>query len=276
MINLLKADFKRVLKDKLLLVVCILAVVFAFITPLLYRLLLGDTLADPALEAMGLSIVSAKSQFFGAFSLGNNLGLVIPIFLGIILCKDFSHGTVRNKIISGKSRTSVFFSMYIVCAVAMWVVALIHAFLTLGISLIFFDYQATEFTSADLIYFFESLTFEFLVYLCVAAIVSFLCVAMKNAGLVIVVYVAIMFGLTMIAAVFQVIIAFLGMRDGDNTLIMFLEFLQRINIFNSATVIGMGTSYELKDILYLTLSPVIGIAGFLGFGTLIFGKKDLK
>lgn len=276
MINLLKADFKRVLKDKLLLVVCILAVVFALITPLLYRLLLGDTLADPALEAMGLSIVSAKSQFFGAFSLGNNLGLVIPIFLGIILCKDFSHGTVRNKIISGKSRTSVFFSMYIVCAVTMWVVALIHAFLTLGISLIFFDYQATEFTSADLIYFFESLTFEFLVYLCVAAIVSFLCVAMKNVGLVIVVYVAIMFGLTMIAAVFQVIIAFLGMRDGDNTLIMFLEFLQRINIFNSATVIGMGTSYELKDILYLTLSPVIGIAGFLGFGTLIFGKKDLK
>ena len=39
MTNLIKVDLKRVLKDKLIIVILILGAVFALITPLLYRLL---------------------------------------------------------------------------------------------------------------------------------------------------------------------------------------------------------------------------------------------
>ena len=55
-----------------------------------------------------------------------------------------------------------------------------------------------------------------------------------------------------------------------------LEFFQRINIFNSQMYIGTGTSYELKDVAYNLLVPVIGTAGLLGWGTLKFNRKDLK
>ncbi len=276
MFELLKTDFKRVLKDKLLLVVLIIALVFAVSTPLLYRVLLGGLLETPELAALGMNLVSAKTQFFTSFSLSNNLGIISPILLALILCKDFSHGTVRNKIIAGKSRHSIFFSLYIVCAVVLWGVTMIYSFLTLGVSLLFFDYQSTEFTSGDFAYFMQSLLFELLVYLFVAAVISFLCAAMKNAGLVTVMYIAIMFVLIMVAPILQVIISLLSAQVDSELLVKCLTFLNRINIFIFPMSIGSGTSYQLKDVLYFTITPVVGIGLVTGLGTLIFRKKDLK
>ena len=96
MLNLLKTDLKRVLKDKLFIILCIIAGVFSLITPLLYKglyvLMGGDDF---------LGMFSAKGLFFRSFVPGDNLGLIAPVLVAIALCKDFSHGTVRNKIISG-------------------------------------------------------------------------------------------------------------------------------------------------------------------------------
>ena len=118
MIDLLKADLKRAVKDKLFIVLSIIAVVFAFITPLLYKFIFEIMEVD--VESMQeLDIISgtinAKAMFFGAFSLGNNFGLILPLFVAIIICKDFSSGTIRNKIICGKSRASIYFSLLITC-----------------------------------------------------------------------------------------------------------------------------------------------------------------
>lgn len=274
MVDLIKSDFRRVLKDKLFMVVCILAAVFAVITPLLYKLIFSSM--DTELEVMTAGLVYAKDNFFGAFSLGNNFGFVMPFLLAIILCKDFSHGTVRNKIISGHSRTNIFLSMYTVCATVLWVMTLLHALLTLGVSLLFFEYQEGPVTAGDLWYMLQSLGFELLVYLCLAAFVSWLCVAMKNVGLVIVLYAAASLGLTMISGILQISIMVLEMDSGSTNTVELLEFFQRINIFNSQMYIGTGTSYELKDVAYNLLVPVIGTAGLLGWGTLKFNRKDLK
>lgn len=274
MVELIKSDFRRVLKDKLFMVVCILAAVFAVITPLLYKAIFSSMGSD--MEGVLVGVVTAKKNFFGAFSLGSNFGFVMPFLLAIILCKDFSHGTVRNKIISGHSRTGIFLSMYTVCATVLWVMTLLHALLTLGVSLLFFEYQDGPFTATDFWFLLESLGFELLVYLCLAAFVSWLCVSMKNVGLVIVLYAAASLGLTMIASILQVSIMVLEMDSGSANTLEILEFFQRINIFNSQMYIGKGTSYELKDVAYNLLVPVIGTAGLLGWGTLKFNRKDLK
>ena len=53
MTQLIKSDFRKFFKDKMFLVVCILAVGFAVITPLLYQLLLGGMgEVDPMVEDM--------------------------------------------------------------------------------------------------------------------------------------------------------------------------------------------------------------------------------
>lgn len=274
MLKLFKCDLKRVLKDKLFLVVCILGGAFALVTPLLYWALFSSL--DPSMDALFGGYTSAKTHFFGAFSVGNNLGLIVPILLAIILRKDFSHGTVRNKIISGHSRVSIFLSMYTVCFVVLWIIMLLHALLTLCISLIFFNYQAGDFGLQAFAYLLESLFFEMLVYLFVAAFVSWLCASAKNVGLVIVLYVGITFVLSLISGILTISIELLKLDGTNETLVSVLSVIQRINVLNSAANIGSATSYTLADVLYNLLPPLLGTGGLLGLGILGFKKKDLK
>lgn len=274
MANLVKSDLKRVLKDRMMIIILIIAAVFALITPLLYAALFLGTDMN-GMEMMPINI-SAKSCFFGSFSFGNNIGLIAPVLLAIILRKDFSHGTIRNKIIAGKSRTSIFASMFIVCTIVLVGIILFHAFLTLGISLIFFDYQSTPFSITDFWYFLESLAFGILLLLFISSFVSWLCATMKNVGMVIVLYVAVSFLLSIIASVIAVVLAFMQTSGGSETTVEILEFINRINVANAASYIGAGSSYTITDVLYLTIPSLVGIAAFLGFGLLKFKKRDLK
>lgn len=278
MTNLLHADFKRIFKDKLLLIMGILALVFALFNPLLYAVIFSSTemIADEMTMQMLSGYVSAKGQFFGSFSIGNNLGLIAPVLLAIALCKDFSFGTVRNKVIAGKSRTHIFASLFITCATVIIGVMLLHGFVTLGVSLIFFDYQATAFTVADFWYFMASLGMELLVLLYVAALLSWLCASMKNVGLVIVLYIAIALLTVMAGSITQMVLGVLELLGGKEKTIALLRFFDRINVGNAASYIGKGTSYSLEDVLYIVIPPLTGILAFLGLGCWKFNKKDLK
>lgn len=278
MSGLLKADFRRILKDKLLIVMGILAVGFAALTPVLYAIIFSTTevIEDELTMGMLSGYISGKNQFFASFSIGNNLGLIAPILLAIVLCKDFSYGTIRNKIIAGKSRSAIFLSLFITCSVVLIAVMMFHAFATLGFSLIFFDYQSTPFTVADFWYLIASLGFEILALLFVSALLSWLCATRKNVGLVIVLYVAISFALVMAGSILQVVINVMDAAGVTGNIVKVLRFIDRINVGNSAAYIGMGTSYSMEDVLYLTIPACVGILGFLGMGLLKFNKKDLK
>ena len=277
MTRLIKSDFRKFFQDKLFIVVCILAVVFAVITPLLYLMLfsVADEV-DPMTQELLSGYVTAKGQFFGGFSFGNNLGLIAPLLIGIVFFKDFSYGTIRNKIISGHSRRSIFLSIFIVCTTMLFAIVLAHSLLTLGISLPFFDYQSTPFVMHDFWYLLESLLFEFLVYIFVGALVSWLCATMKNLGMVIVMYIAVVFGLSMIAGILQGITMVLSVEPSMAKVVDVIDVLQRINVFNSSATIGMGTEYTTKDVLYYVLTPVLCSAALLGHGMWKFERKDLK
>ncbi len=275
--KLIKLDFKRVFRDKLFLVVCVLGAVFAVLSPLLYVVIFGSMgELDEITRQMLAGYVSAKGQFFGAFSFGNNFGLIAPLLIGIILFKDFSFGTIRNKVISGHSRGSIFFSTLIVCFVTLFGVVLLHALLTLGICLLFFEYQSTPFTMADFWYLLESLAFQMLVYLFVSVFVSYLCVTKKNMGLVIVLYIAVVLGCSMIAGILQMVLLAIGTLPDTKNTVEILEFVQRINVFNSSATIGLGDCYTSQDVWYYTIAPIAFSLGLTGLGMCKFKKKDLK
>lgn len=277
MTQLIKSDFRKFFKDKLFLVVCILAVAFAVITPVLYIVLIsGMGQLDPTAEEMFSDYFSAKSQFFGAFSFGNNLGLIAPLLIGIILSKDFTHGTVRNKIISGHSRAAIFLSVFIVCTTTLVGIIFAHALLTLGVSLPFFDYQTTPFTRADFWYLMKSILFEFLVYIFASALVSWLCATRRNVGMVIVMYIAIVLGCTMVAGILQIVVMVLETNPDMEKTVNILNFVQQINVFNSSATIGLGTSYTLKDTLYYVIPPLAGTIALISHGICKFNRKDLK
>lgn len=279
MTKLLKCDLLRVIKDRLFWVVCILAAVFALITPLLYAAIYSgiDAVADGSsdvLELMGLGM-DGKTIFFSAFSLSNNFGLIVPVLLAIILCKDFSYGTVRNKIICGCSRVKIFASMYLTCAVFLVGTVLLNALASLGVGLIFFPYSSQGF-GAEAGYFFASLGLELLVLLFVSALVCFLCVWAKNAGLAVVLYAAAVLVFTMVTSILMVGELALGFAPENEILPKVFEFVRNVNVFGYSTVIGTGTEYSPKTALWCVLSPSVGTAALLGLGALVFGKKDIK
>ena len=272
--ELIQADLKRVLKDKLMLVLAILAVVFALITPLTFALVFS--VIDVSEEPMLAALVSAKGMFFQSFSMTNNMGFIAPVLLAIILYKDFSYGTVRNKIISGKSRSQIFLSTFIVCSLVLVCLIMLSAFITLGVSLIFFDYQEGAFAAADLGYFFASLGFELLVLLFMSALLSLLCTCSKNLGIAIVLYLAFTFLLTIVGSFTQVIGAVAQTFVESELLAKVIKVIDRLNVGMATSYIGTGDSYSLSDVLYLTLPALSGIAAFLGLGLVSFNKKDLK
>ena len=270
--ELLKSDLRRILKDKLFLAACILGVIFAAITPLTNKLLVvaldinGDTMSLS-------SFAQSKDMFFSAFSLGGNFGLILPILISIILCKDFSHGTVRNKIICGKSRSQIFLSSFFSGTIVICAAMLAHALITLMISLLFFPYQADPFTASSFLYLLISLLFSLLLYVFVSAIISALSVLMKNTGLAVVLFVAINFFFTIIGTVTTVASIFINPED--STTVKIFEILQKANPFLGA-VIGRGTSYSLTDVLCILIPVVAGTALCIALGLTVFKKKDLK
>ena len=189
-----------------------------------------------------------------------------------MLCKDFSFGTVRNKIISGKSRNTIFLSHLLSAATVMCTLMLLHALLTLGVSLCFFSYQETAFTAADFGYLMASLAFEMLVYLAITALVTLIATISKSVGICILLYLAVSLGFAIIGAIFQVAGAFLEPASSGYGVI---ELLNALNIYTSS-LIGAGTTYTAKQVLYILLSPVLLTAGSTLLGMRLFARKNLK
>ncbi len=264
--DLLKTDLKRIYKDTLFLVLLILAGVFAFIGPVLMQsifsfLEIGDLVGN---------LIFAKSTFFDAFSVSSNVGLITPILLTIAICKDVSHGTIRNKIIAGHSRTSIYLSRFITICVYLVGIMLVHALLTLGVALMFFDYQPKPFEWIDFWYALLSIGFNVLVYVLISALLSFLTVSMKNAGLSIVLYISALFLFIIVGTVTNFAVL-LSVEEPSK----FLVFIDTANVFSSS-IIGTGNTYTWFEVLSLIIPNLLLAGGFFSLGLLIFNKKDLK
>ena len=270
--SLIKIDLVRIFKDKLFLIAAIITGAFSVFTPLLYKLLFSMLDTD-GIEGAGSSMFtpSARDMFFTAFTPGNNLGLIVPIFVTIILCKDFSWGTVRNKLISGKRRWEVFLSTFISCSVTMCAFMLTHALLSLAVSLIFFDY-GVAFNLAELGYMLLSTLLELLVYVLISALISFFSVLTRKAGVAVVLYFAMNFFFSIVGSITMIVSSLLSEADAAYAIVTFLD---RANIFTSS-VIGGGVSYSLSDILYVLVPTLVGSALLVLLGIKLFSKKDLK
>lgn len=276
MAKLLKVDLKRIFKDKLLLVVAIIGVVLALTTPLIYKfiyLFLG-------VDDTGLlgSLLSIKTMFYSSFSLSNNIGFIIPVFLLIIMSKDFSYGTIRNKIISGSSRTNVFLSMFISCSIVIVLAMLAYAALNGLLTVALFSNEMASITKEGVLYFVLSILFEILIYIFIAALLSFINVFAKNAGLKIILYVASAFGLIMIYSIVQVSMSVLIINGTENQLLIdLLEALLKLNVFYSnAGIIGAVDKYIAEDIIYILVSTILGTGLFVFLGIVSMNKKDIK
>ena len=122
--NLLKSDFYRARKDKVLLIGFIVSIGIVIISLLLTKGL--SAMAEGEIEGAGSMLttkgISAWSN--GVSVMGNTAQMIAPVFITIFFVKEFNDRTIRNKLIIGYTRSQIFFSIIIVH----FVISLIYLF----------------------------------------------------------------------------------------------------------------------------------------------------
>lgn len=89
--------------------------------------------------AMGYSVSVDRVIFLPMSVYGIAVAALVSLFAG----EDFSDGVIRNKIISGRSRASVYFSNMLVCQMGCITVYLLTLIVTLSLGLLLFEINVT-------------------------------------------------------------------------------------------------------------------------------------
>lgn len=258
MLSLLRTDFKRFFKDKTVLVTLCLVVGFAFLSCLIYLIFDSATISDSDNFTL-----SGYSMFLSTFNPSSNSGFIIPMLLTIVLVRDFTNGTIRNKIISGSSRFEVYLSATITTVCYGLGFYLLNAILTLGLGSLFFGFgqNLTASLALDMLVTTLLCSLVYVVYLVVATIISFVT---RNMGLSII--------CTIVAVLIFGIFATLSYNTG------LADWL--VNICNAIphTQIDHMVNGELTS-KFFSLSiicSIIYISGITVVGAFLFKKSDVK
>lgn len=126
MLSLLKADLFRIAKSKLTFISLIIASTLPILMVLLYY---GLGKLDE--EGYLAQMFSARMLMASVFSLSDNVGLVICVFSAIFVSMDLANGTLRNKVIAGHSRSSIYLSHVVASVIYNVIVISVYAGLTL-------------------------------------------------------------------------------------------------------------------------------------------------
>ena len=285
MTNLLRADFYRIRKSKLTLVMLILVMVLPLILSLMYFGLQGlmDFLDDLGGEAatefaegfqIGLEVGGMDTEgmdysslfgieliLSGTFNLADNLGLILPIFAGLLVCGDLTSGTLRAKMISGSSRTKVYLSHMISSGIFSAVMAVIYTAFTLLFAFLFFDYSE-EITGEVVLRFVRWAVLGILTFVFASTVSTFLALSTGSTGGTIIFTLVFCIVLQLVAS----LCTFLADREAIR------DFLYLIPTYGN--VHGLDLSWKEFGISCGAFCLFGALNGLLGI--LLFRQKELK
>lgn len=267
MFNLLKTDLKRLLKDKIILIGFIVTCALSIFTVVMYYGLqsLFDSVEDGGLfEGM----FSGKDSFLKSFSPSSNAGLMIPIFISVALIKDFRYGTVRNKIIAGKSRMAIFMSNYFAGTIFGLVFYIASTLISLLLGSILLGY-GSPFNLNEFGLIMTTYGYGLLNYLVFLSCAVFVAIITKSIGLSITITIVGSLLLSIVASVYDFVERY------ANKIVM---YILAINPVYAAQLIAEDKLYRgsLYNNLIVLIPSICFIAFFIFWGIMLFKKQDIK
>lgn len=268
MLNLLKADLYRVVRDKLFILTCFLCVGIAVFYTALFGLI--SRLSGDALSVGG-EIMSQGQLTALAMSPSSGFGLVLGIFIVILVGKDGV--TLRNKVIVGKTRAEIYFSNIILCEILYIGFMACHVIITylLASMLIPGTFQGVQVYNI-----FVDVLIRMLGFVGIGAFIGFLATAMPNMALGI------------IFSILGVSIAVYGGMIFQSLLLMLVSEAEMTeNVAYLVTSIPyMVTPYALSvgDYplsnswfwIFFVTSVILNGGAFIGIGYVMFKHKNLR
>ncbi len=290
MLRLLKSFFFRLKHDLTFRITAFIGLGLSIIIPLVYFSLdLGSYLinlsGNPDPEPFKATFCTGQALFVGSLSPVQNFGIAIPINLVSFIVLEFNHGTVRNKIVSGHSKLAVYLSLVISAIILSLLFIVGYTALSTGFGSLFglggFDMNGLAGLSGvmNLEYFIKVTILTILIYITIAAMVTFFAGMFRNIGPSIAVVILIILGVYLSGTLVGTISGLFP----DQEVIKFITTMFKIlnpmyGLSNTGTDILTGGKLTIDNLTFISgiITNLLCTAAFVGFGALIFTKTDVK
>lgn len=168
--RLLRADFSRMFKSLIFKLGMVFSVGFAVVM-VMARYIDFKVNAGTYAEYGYTTINADDFIFIGGFF----LMFVVAVFIGIFVGTDYSDGTIRNKIMVGHKRSSIYLANYITCYAATLIFNLAYI-----VTVIVFDLILYKNTTIKPVYFFVNLVFLIITSAALNALLLFFAMLINN------------------------------------------------------------------------------------------------
>jgi ABC-type transport system involved in multi-copper enzyme maturation permease subunit len=268
--NLIRNEFYNLLKEKASWIFASIYMVIQIIV-LLFCAFLNTEVSDSQTD---LIVVNVKTMFPIYFSLSIGGIIILCIMVLTLLERDFSGGTIRNKVIAGHSRSKIYFSKLIVflsASLTLFFIGLFFGIISFGIISGFgSDWSIgyiLKYGGIGLLHIIFALSLSF-----------FLGIIVKKTGASI----SIIVGLTVLFTYANLLIPMfsaLGVIDQDGPLVWFLNFIPFFQNSISLHIAGIVLAMDdigASDIILYVISNIAYIGALIVGGLFLFRKKDLN
>ena len=302
--RLMKSFFFKLSRDVTFRVTLIIGVVLALAINLLL-FALQSYLANELGEGFeGIKFISGQGMLITSMSPIQNFGIVIPINLIIFTCLEFSQGTIRNKIIAGNSKLTIYSSLLLTGLVFALSLLAVYILLCTGLGAIFGGFNLNDRVFSGLTG--SRLTAEYLIkmsiiclvtYTCIVSVTIFFAALFRSIGPCIPVILILLFGCYYIVTIIQTVALFLEESQSEVVLNV-LRIVDPLYAIASNEVgykylvdgagnyvlddygekIVVDTFSKMNDVTFyggIANNLIYGGLFFMG-GALIFTKRDIK
>ena len=279
MANLFRAFFFKLFKDLSFKIILIVGAGVAVLMTLLYMLIDGDG---------GWRACTGNNLFISSFNPAQNFGLAIPINLVTFTVTEFGFGIIRNKVVAGNSKVKIYLSLFLTGLV--FVLTLLFAyvgFATLLGTIIggFNEYgfglvgimsgNWGTFINPEFIWRF--VVCNILVYISITAFAIFFATLFRNVGPTIPVVILVP---VLLATVLPLISTIPDVQKAIGDVLPWINPFQAIGNPDSVRLSEYDYIFRLAITDEHMISTAVCCLGwtaiFVGFGTLIFAKRDIK
>lgn len=283
--NLFKAFIFRLRKDLTFRITLIVGGALAVgLALILFFIDLGLKNAD-----IDMKLCTGQTLFVSSLSPAQNFGLAVPINLITFTVLEFTQGTIRNKIITGNSKTKIYFSLILSGIVFTLLLMFAYVGLCVGLGSIFGGFNphgmvmglVNGTVSPEFLW--KIGVLALLAYIFIAVMTIFFASLIRNVGpcipIVIILIMIFYFGGTLASAM-DALGEILG--DGMKNFLLAIKYidpLYSLAAFSSEVDPNTGASYlaiSNADFWTEVINNLVYIAAFTLGGWLLFRKRDVK
>lgn len=265
--NIFKSAMFKLVRDKTFIITLIIGVIVA---------VLISAIIGSAYKTYGIGLDLLQMQA----SPVNNFGISVPINLISLIVLEFTYGTIRNKIIAGYKKSTVYGGLFLVGLVFSLSLMIVYIGLSvfIGSAICGFDKAFANVDGANVVKF---LLMAICSYVFVTSLALFYATLVRSIGPAITLTV-----LTLMAClIVPIIVLSLSATKGVDEYIKSATVLSYLDpVFYLALGSRLSMPILIEDVYYTTgskfligvFSPLVYAALFYFLGVFIFSKRDLK